>query len=134
MPINKVPGLKKVTELFDSDIVKVDSGDTLRVGDIEQPLPPGHTPGSRVFVKNTLAAVIRFINGCGRVDYPAEPEDKPRVLCTLPDDTLLLPGRNYGHVPNATMGDSKRMSIYHPTWTPENHGAANASTVRRGKL
>ena len=22
----------------------------------------------------------------------------------LPDETLLLPGHNYGHVPNATMG------------------------------
>ena len=33
-------------------------------------------------------------------------------LCTLPDDTLLLPGHNYGHVPNSTMGETKQMNTY----------------------
>ena len=33
-------------------------------------------------------------------------------LCGLPDDTLLLPGHNYGHVPNATMGETKQMNTY----------------------
>ena len=30
----------------------------------------------------------------------------------LADDTLLLPGHNYGHVPNATMGETKKMNAY----------------------
>ncbi|MEC8072051.1 MAG: MBL fold metallo-hydrolase, partial [Pseudomonadota bacterium] len=116
----EVPGLKKVTELSDSDIVKVDSGDTLRVGDIEIEFlhTPGHTPGSQCFrVKNTLVSGdTLFINGCGRVDLPgSNSEDMYHSmckLCTLPDDTLLLPGHNYGHVPNATMGETKQMNTY----------------------
>ena len=116
----EVPGLKKVTELSDSDIFKVDSGDTLRVGDIEIEFlhTPGHTPGSQCFrVKNTLVSGdTLFINGCGRVDLPGSNSvdmyHSMCKLCTLPDDTLLLPGHNYGHVPNATMGETKQMNTY----------------------
>ena len=116
----EVPGLKKVTALSDSDIVSVESGDTLKIGDIEIEFlhPPGHTPGSQCFrVKNTLiSGDTLFINGCGRVDLPgSNSEDMYHSmckLCSLPDDTLLLPGHNYGHVPNATMGETKQMNTY----------------------
>jgi glyoxylase-like metal-dependent hydrolase (beta-lactamase superfamily II) len=33
-------------------------------------------------------------------------------LAKLPDDTLLLPGHNYGPVPNATMGETKQQNTY----------------------
>ena len=113
-------GLKKVTELSDSDIVKVDSGDTLKLGNIEVEFlhTPGHTPGSQCFkIKNTIVSGdTLFINGCGRVDLPgSNAEDmfaSMRKLAALPDDTLLLPGHNYGHVPNATMGETKQMNPY----------------------
>ena len=116
----EVPGLKKVTALSDSDIVSVESGDTLKVGDIEIEFlhTPGHTPGSQCFrVKNTLiSGDTLFINGCGRVDLPgSNSEDMYHSmckLCSLPDHTLLLPGHNYGHVPNATMGETKQMNTY----------------------
>ena len=116
----EVPGLKKVTALSDSDIVSVESGDTLKVGDIEIEFlhTPGHTPGSQCFrVKNTLiSGDTLFINGCGRVVLPgSNSEDMYHSmckLCSLPDDTLLLPGHNYGHVPNATMGETKQMNTY----------------------
>jgi glyoxylase-like metal-dependent hydrolase (beta-lactamase superfamily II) len=116
----EVPGLKKVTALSDSDIVSVESGDTLKVGDIEIEFlhTPGHTPGSQCFrVKNTLiSGDTLFINGCGRVDLPgSNSEDMYHSmckLCGLPDDTLLLPGHKYGHVPNATMGETKQMNTY----------------------
>ena len=116
----EVPGLKKVTALSDSDIVSVESGDTLKVGDIEIEFlhTPGHTPGSQCFrVKNTLiSGDTLFINGCGRVDLPgSNSEDMYHSmckLCSLPNDTLLLPGHNYGHVPNATMGETKQMNTY----------------------
>jgi glyoxylase-like metal-dependent hydrolase (beta-lactamase superfamily II) len=112
--------LKRVTELSDSDLVKVDSGDTLKLGNIEVEFlhTPGHTPGSQCFrIKNTLVSGdTLFINGCGRVDLPgSDSEDmyhSLRKLSALPDDTLLLPGHNYGHVPNATMGETKQMNAY----------------------
>ncbi len=113
-------GIRKVTEISESDIVKVDSGDTLKIGDIEVEFlhTPGHTPGSQCFrIKNTLVSGdTLFINGCGRVDLPGSDSDDMyhslRKLAGLPEDTLLLPGHNYGHVPNATMGELKNMNPY----------------------
>ncbi len=117
---HEADGIKKVTELSDSDIVKVESGDTLKIGNIEVEFlhTPGHTPGSQCFrIKNTLVSGdTLFINGCGRVDLPgSNSEDmfhSMRKLADLPDDTLLLPGHNYGHVPNATLGETKGMNVY----------------------
>jgi glyoxylase-like metal-dependent hydrolase (beta-lactamase superfamily II) len=113
-------GLKKVTGISDTDLIKVDSGDKLSVGDVEIEFlhTPGHTPGSQCFrIKNTLVSGdTLFINGCGRVDLPgSNSEDMYRSLqklAGLPDDTLLLPGHNYGHVPNATMGETKQQNTY----------------------
>lgn len=113
-------GIKKVTEISESDIVRVDSGDTLKIGNIEVEFlhTPGHTPGSQCFrIKNTLVSGdTLFINGCGRVDLPGScSEDmyhSMRKLAALPEDTLLLPGHNYGHVPNATMAETKKTNVY----------------------
>ena len=30
----------------------------------------------------------------------------------MPDDTLLLPGHNYAHVPNATLAETKKVNTY----------------------
>ena len=109
-------GLKKVTGLSDTDLVKVSSGDKLDVGQIE--IEFLHTPGSQCFrIKNTLVSGdTLFINGCGRVDLPgsdsAEMYRSLQKLAELPDATLLLPGHNYGHVPNATMAETKQHNAY----------------------
>ena len=119
---NKIeaPGVQKVTGISDSDIVKVESGDSLDVGLIEVEFlhTPGHTPGSQCFrIKNTLVSGdTLFIDGCGRVDLPGSDTDDMfhslQKLKSLPDDTLLLPGHNYSHVPNATMGTVKQANAY----------------------
>ena len=122
-------GIQKVTGLSDSDIQKVDSGDTLDIGLIEVQFlhTPGHTPGSQCFrIKNTLVSGdTLFIDGCGRVDLPgSDSEDmfhSLQKLKALPDETLLLPGHNYSAVPNATMAETKRTNAYLnvkdlPTW------------------
>ena len=113
-------GLKKVTGVSDNDIIKVESGDKLSVGEVEVEFlhTPGHTPGSQCFrIKDTLVSGdTLFINGCGRVDLPgSNSEDMYRSLkklADLPEETLLLPGHNYGHVPNATMGETKSQNAY----------------------
>lgn len=113
-------GLKKVTGLSDSDIVRVNSGDKLAVGDVEVEFlhTPGHTPGSQCFrIKRTLVSGdTLFINGCGRVDLPGSNSEQMfqslGKLSELPDDTLLLPGHNYAHIPNATMAETKRINTY----------------------
>ena len=113
-------GVRKVTGLSESDLVKVDSGDRLRVGNIEVEFlhTPGHTPGSQCFrVKNTLVSGdTLFIDGCGRVDLPgSDPQEmyhSLQKLKSLPDDTLVLPGHNYSAVPNATLGEAKKVNAY----------------------
>ena len=52
-------GLRRVTGVSENDLQKVDSGDRLRVGEVEVEFlhTPGHTPGSQCFrVSNTLVS------------------------------------------------------------------------------
>ncbi|MCH9670694.1 MAG: MBL fold metallo-hydrolase, partial [Gammaproteobacteria bacterium] len=113
-------GLKRVTGLSDSDMVKVSSGDRLDIGEIDVEFlhTPGHTPGSQCFrIRNTLVSGdTLFVQGCGRVDLPGSNPDQMyeslKQLASLPDDTVLLPGHNYSHVPRATMGETKASNGY----------------------
>jgi len=117
---SEADGIKKVTEISETDLVRVESGDTLKLGNIQVEFlhTPGHTPGSQCFrVNNTLiSGDTLFINGCGRVDLPGSNSNDMyhslQKLSALPDDTLLLPGHNYGHAPNATMGETKAMNVH----------------------
>jgi len=122
-------GVKQVTGISDNDMVKVHSGDTLRIGPVEVEFlhTPGHTPGSQCFrVRNTLVSGdTLFIQGCGRVDLPgADPEQmyhSLKRLADLPDDTLLLPGHHYSEAPSATLGETKACNQFLqipdlPTW------------------
>lgn len=117
---HEVDGLKKVTGLDDTDLVKVDSGDKLKIGDVEIEFlhTPGHTPGSQCFrVKDTLVSGdTLFVEGCGRVDLPGSNiDDMHASLCRLaelPDQTVLYPGHNYGGAPTASMGDLKQSNFY----------------------
>ena len=113
-------GLKKVTGISNTDMVKVGSGDTLKIGDVEVQFlhTPGHTPGSQCFkIKKTLVSGdTLFINGCGRVDLPGSNIDDMyhslQKLASLPQDTLLLPGHNYGHIPHAKMEETIQHNPY----------------------
>ena len=113
-------GVKRVTGISESDMVRVESGAALKLGDISIEFlhTPGHTPGSQCFrIKNTLVSGdTLFINGCGRVDLPGSSSEDMyhsiQKLGSLPDDTLLLPGHNYAHVPNATLAETKKVNTY----------------------
>ena len=113
-------GLKKVTGISETDIVRVVSGDTLKIGNIEIQFlhTPGHTPGSQCFkIKKTLVSGdTLFVNGCGRVDLPGSNVDEMyrslQKLASLPKDTLLLPGHNYGHIPHATIEETIHHNPY----------------------
>lgn len=117
---HEADGVKKVTGISDSDMVRVDSGDTLDIGAVAVEFlhTPGHTPGSQCFrIKHALVSGdTLFTDGCGRVDLPgSNPDDmfhSLQKLAGLPDDTLLLPGHNYGDAPNASMEELKRSNVY----------------------
>ncbi len=121
--INKheAEGLKKVTGISDTDMTQVDSGDTLKIGDVEIEFlhTPGHTPGSQCFrIKDGLVSGdTLFVQGCGRVDLPgsnsADMFNSLAKLRDLPDETLLLPGHNYTEgMPNATMAYTRKHNAY----------------------
>ena len=122
-------GVKQITGISESDLVRVDSGDLLDLNGVQIEFlhTPGHTPGSQCFrIKNTLiSGDTLFIDGCGRVDLPGSDRDAMfhslQKLKSLPDDTILLPGHHYSHVPTASMETVKQTNAYLriqdlPTW------------------
>jgi glyoxylase-like metal-dependent hydrolase (beta-lactamase superfamily II) len=97
-------GLKIVTGLSDSDLLQVQGGDQLRLGNAAVTFlhTPGHTPGSQCFLigSSLVSGDTLFINGCGRVDLPGGNSEQlyyslTQVLGKLPDSTELYPGHNY---------------------------------------
>jgi glyoxylase-like metal-dependent hydrolase (beta-lactamase superfamily II) len=101
---------------FGSDLVKVESGDTLPVGRFTLTFvhTPGHTPGSQCFLVDgrLISGDTLFIRSCGRTDLPgSDPMEMYRSLNerlgALPDETVVYPGHNYGGE-STTIGDEKR--------------------------
>jgi glyoxylase-like metal-dependent hydrolase (beta-lactamase superfamily II) len=118
---HEAEGLKRVTGVSDSDLKKVDDGDTVTLG--EQPIrflhTPGHTPGSQCFLigNRLVAGDTLFVRGCGRVDLPGgDPEAMYHTLtgklAKLPADTVLFPGHHYGPTPTSTLGEEREHNVY----------------------
>ncbi|MBW2544959.1 MAG: MBL fold metallo-hydrolase [Deltaproteobacteria bacterium] len=92
--------------------ITVQDGDLITVGKIGLKVihTPGHSPGGMslytpgyVFTGDTL-----FVEGLGRTDLPGGSweimhESIMNKLLTLPDDTVVLPGHNYGRMPTSTI-------------------------------
>ena len=100
---------------------KVRDGDLIEVGTIRLQVihTPGHSPGSIVlhvdgyaFTGDTL-----FVEAVGRTDLPGGSEEVmydsiQRKLCPLPDETVVLPGHNYGSTPTSTIGHEKKFNPF----------------------
>jgi len=80
---------------------------------------PGHSPGGialyvpgYVFTGDTL-----FVEAVGRTDLPGGSWQvmlrsiKDR-LCSLPDETEVMPGHNYGRMPTSTIGHEKKYNPF----------------------
>ena len=92
--------------------ITVQDGDLITVGKIDLKVihTPGHSPGGMslytpgyVFTGDTL-----FVEGLGRTDLPGGSwsimhESIMNKLLTLPGDTVVLPGHNYGRMPTSTI-------------------------------
>jgi len=101
--------------------ILVRDGDTIEAGRVKLKVlhTPGHTPGGIslytdgfVFTGDTL-----FVEAVGRTDLPGGSWDTlaksiRERLYTLPDDTVVLPGHNYGRMPTSTIGSEKRNNPY----------------------
>ena len=91
-------------------------GDLIQVGQVQLQVlhTPGHSPGGicltmdgMVFTGDTL-----FVGAVGRTDLPTSSwEDLERSvrvkLYSLPGETLVYPGHNYGSTPTSTIGHER---------------------------
>jgi hydroxyacylglutathione hydrolase len=96
-------------------------GEVIQVGSLALKVlhTPGHSPGGicihadgRVFTGDTL-----FVGGVGRADlpggsWPVMLHSIQTKLLTLPDETVVLPGHNYGAAPTSTIGNEKRYNPF----------------------
>jgi hydroxyacylglutathione hydrolase len=114
-------GARQVAGLSDSDIEKMDSGDTIKLGELELKFihTPGHTPGSQCFLVegNLVSGDTLFVNSCGRVDLPgSDPEQMyyslNHTLRNLDDVTVVYPGHAYAPEASTTIGAQKRSNLY----------------------
>ena len=94
----------------------VKEGDLIRVGELALKVlhTPGHSPGGMclqgdqaVFTGDTL-----FVGGVGRTDLPGGSwsimlQSIKTKLLTLPDETVVYPGHNYGSAPTSTIQNER---------------------------
>jgi hydroxyacylglutathione hydrolase len=113
---------RDILEMFGAELpppedILVSDGGLIQVGSVALQVihTPGHTPGGMclyiegmVFTGDTL-----FVGSVGRTDFPggsyAELEQSVRAkLYTLPGDTVVFPGHNYGMTPTSTIQRERR--------------------------
>ncbi len=94
----------------------VKDGDTITVGKVSLKVlhTPGHTPGGMCLYGPGFVATgdTLFVGGVGRTDLPGGSWNTlltsiRQKLLTLPADTVVLPGHNYGMSPTSTVGREK---------------------------
>lgn len=116
------------TGLSDAELETHDSGDIVRVGELEIELvhTPGHTPGSQCFYAagRLISGDTLFLDGCGRTDLPGgDPEQIYESLTTrlarFDDQTVLYPGHLYSPEASATLGATRNNNYVFRLKTPE---------------
>lgn len=114
-------GIKLVTGLSESDLLKVKGGDEISLGNTTVTFlhTPGHTPGSQCFLigSSLVSGDTLFIGGCGRVDLPGGNSEQlyyslTQVLGKLPETTKLYPGHNYASRSVSTIGHERLENFY----------------------
>ena len=99
----------------------VRDGDDIQVGGLRLRVihTPGHSPGSMVLLLDGYAFTgdTLFVEAVGRTDLPGGSgevmfDSIQRKLCTLPDETVVLPGHNYGSMPTSTIGHEKQYNPF----------------------
>jgi len=101
--------------------IRVKDGDLIRVGSAALKVihTPGHTPGGMcLYTRGILfTGDSIFVGSIGRTDFPGgsyrELENSLRTrLYTLPEDTIVYPGHNYGQSPTSTIGYEKQFNAF----------------------
>lgn len=101
--------------------ILVSDGQSIQVGSIGLKVihTPGHTPGGMclytdgmVFTGDTL-----FVGSIGRTDFPGGSYDQlessiRNKLYTLPGDTVVFPGHNYGMTSRSTIQNERKTNAF----------------------
>ena len=99
----------------------VSDGDVLSLGDHSWKIlhTPGHSPGGMCLYTPgyVLTGDTLFVESVGRTDLPGGSweilhRSITEKLATLPEDTVVLPGHNYGRVSRSTIGHEKRRNPF----------------------
>lgn len=127
---NDVKGLRKIISFVKigtlnfalspyPDII-IDEETIIKVGKLqfETINTPGHSPGGicfysdgKLFTGDTL-----FVGRCGRTDLPGGDRGTlgaslRKLISKYPDNTIIMPGHDYGPTPTSTIGWEKRNNI-----------------------
>jgi len=99
----------------------LNDGEEITLGEVSLRIihTPGHSPGSiclygggYIFTGDTL-----FVGAIGRTDLPGGSwsvmsNSLQEKVLSLPDETIVLPGHDYGSTPNSTIGREKHTNPY----------------------
>ncbi len=99
----------------------VSDGDVISAGEIKLHVlhTPGHSPGSMVLFVDGYAFTgdTLFVEAVGRTDLPGGSWETmfasiKKKLLTLPDETVVFPGHNYGRSVSSTIGHEKKYNPF----------------------
>ncbi|MBN1961178.1 MAG: MBL fold metallo-hydrolase [Deltaproteobacteria bacterium] len=100
--------------------IKLKHEEILMLGNL--PIRCLHTPGHSfdgiclVADKYLFTGDTLFIEGCGRTDLPGSDSramyhSLTSIIASLPDELIVMPGHDYGPVPQRTLGEEKQKNF-----------------------
>jgi len=109
-------------------LVQTEDGTRIAVGKVQLTCihTPGHTPGAQCFLIQSgeakgkaylLTGDTLFVGACGRCDLTGgnagQLYESLAKLAKLDDQTVVLPGHDYGDQPTSTIGREKKTNPYY---------------------
>ncbi len=101
--------------------IRITGEDPFRLGNLTFKVlhTPGHTPGGVCLLAdgNLFTGDTLFVGSVGRTDLPGASlavmlQSLKRLMTTLPDETVVWPGHDYGDRPSSTIGREKKTNVY----------------------
>jgi glyoxylase-like metal-dependent hydrolase (beta-lactamase superfamily II) len=101
--------------------ITVGEGDHITVGKVSLKVihAPGHSPGGMALYRDGIVFTgdTLFVEAVGRTDlpggsWPVMLRSIESKLMTLPEDTVVYPGHNYGRMPTSTIGHEKKYNPF----------------------
>ncbi len=100
--------------------IRIEGDSTFDLGNLTLEVihTPGHTPGGVCLLNdgNLFTGDTLFVGSGGRTDLPGASLptmlESIKKLMSLPDETVIWPGHDYGDTPTSTIGREKKTNVY----------------------